>query len=144
VDASRVSLQVAATELRLRQRLRSRLDVPVPGFPKRHKGLAPTKQLKLLSNFVVMCSARLSDLYEIQAKAGEGTDNVGGFSHVYKAVHKKLGQVRAIKSLDRRRLPKAQRKKLLYEMELLKEMKVACFQTKVQTTCTWSDTPTNW
>ena len=121
--------QVAASEHEPTQRLRSRLDVPVSGLSERRKGLAPTKQLKLRqSNYVVVCNARLSDLYEIQAKAGEGSDyHLGGFGHVYKAVHRKLNQVRAIKSLDRRRLPKAQRKKLLYEVDLLKEM-VPCTQ----------------
>ena len=41
---------------------------------------------------------------------------------MYKAVHKKLGHVRAIKSLDYRTLPKTQRKQLLYEVDMLKEM----------------------
>ena len=40
-------------------------------------------------------------------------------------MHRKLGQVSAIKSLDRRRVPKTQRKKLLYEVDLLKEMVIA-------------------
>ena len=41
---------------------------------------------------------------------------------MYKACHKKLNFMRAIKSLDRRCLPKAQRKQLLFEVDLLKEM----------------------
>ena len=97
--------------------------MPLVQYGERRRGLTPTKELKLKqSNYVIVTSARLSDLYEIQEKVGDGTLSSGGFGSVYRAIHKKLGQVRAIKSLDRRSLPKAQRKQLLFEVDMLKEM----------------------
>lgn len=41
---------------------------------------------------------------------------------MYQAVHRKLGHVRAIKSVERMALPKEQRKQLLFEVEMLKQM----------------------
>lgn len=41
---------------------------------------------------------------------------------MYKAVHLKLGHVRAIKSVDRASIPKEQRQQLLFEVEMLKQM----------------------
>jgi len=55
------------------QRFRSPLAVPSHCSSETHKGFSPTKHLKLRqSNYVVVCNARLRDLYEIQSKVGEG------------------------------------------------------------------------
>jgi hypothetical protein len=44
-----------------------------PNLDKK-RSLTPTKEIKLnQSNYVIIIAARLSDLYEIQAKVGEGT-----------------------------------------------------------------------
>lgn len=97
--------------------------MPTGHYSEGRRGVAPTKSLKLKkSSYVVVSNARLGDIYSIQEKIGEGERHAGGFGNVYRAVHKKLGFVRAVKSLDRRALPKAQRKQLLFEVDLLKEM----------------------
>ena len=53
--------------------LRPRLHVPPPSVEGVKRSLTPTKEIKLKqSNYVVVISAKLSDLYEIKEKAGEG------------------------------------------------------------------------
>lgn len=55
-------------------RFRSPFVVPTHCNSEPRKGFSPTKQLKLRqSNYVIVSTARLRDLYEIQGKAGEGT-----------------------------------------------------------------------
>ena len=103
---------------------RQNLSIPLDHYSDGpRKSVSQTKEIKLSrSNYVLMSSARLSDTYQIDEKIGEGDSYVGGFGNVYRATHKNLGVQRAIKSLKRGAVPKAQRKQLLYEVDMLKEM----------------------
>lgn len=67
--------QMASSESEPVHRSRSRLSVPIDSMAVPRRVLTPTKQLKLRqSNYVVVSNARLSDIYEIQGKVGEGEE----------------------------------------------------------------------
>ena len=53
----------------------NRLSIPMSPHHHIKRGLSPTKEIKLNhSNYVIVITAKLSDLYEVQAKVGEGRE----------------------------------------------------------------------
>ena len=76
--------------------------------------------------FVVENQGTLSDCYQFVKQLGQGTtDNreiSGSYGTVYEVVHKKTGEKRAIKMINKNTVPKERENELMVEINVLKEM----------------------
>ena len=71
-------------------------------------------------NYVKMKEGSISDYYDIGEKVGEGSLHSGAHGSVYRAVHRRLGQTRAIKMIARTRWSKQVQKQFASEVETLR------------------------
>lgn len=86
-------------------------DVDAPSLPT-------NPQVKIhTASFVRVNRQHFSSVYELTQKLGDGAYGV-----VHKALHKATGQLRAVKTLNKKKLHKSQAKKMLDEVEILKQL----------------------
>ena len=71
-------------------------------------------------NYIKMKEGAIADYYDIGEKIGEGSCHTGAHGSVYRAVHRRLGQTRAIKMIARTRWSKQVQKQFASEVETLR------------------------
>lgn len=75
--------------------------------------------------FIMENQGSLDNSYRYEKQLGQGKLRIkiiGSYGTVYKAIHKKSGEVRAIKLIDKQNVPREKEGELFSEIKVLKEM----------------------